>query len=85
MFNINAITENLEAAGFSVFNGGEIEGKTMMKAIYVSTGHSFDIVLDHREKSYEIQGDQRIDLANNPQDVERLSIIDKISRAIWGF
>lgn len=85
MYNVNAITSNLEAAGFSVFVNSEVTHKTLMKAIYIPTGHSFDIILDHQEKSYEVHGDQVVNLAYNPQDIERFNIMELISRAIWGF
>lgn len=85
MFNVSVIKSNLEAAGFSVFINDEITDKTLIKVIYVATGHSFDIILDHQSKSYEVQGDQEVNLIHNPQDAQRFNIMDLISRAIWGF
>lgn len=85
MFNIDKIVENLETSGFTVFVGNNTSEKTLLKTIYTATGHSFDVSIDHVNKSYETSGDQKVDLDNNPQDVERFSIMDKISRAIWGF
>jgi hypothetical protein len=85
MFNVDAIVANLEAAGFTVIIGHDTTEKTLLKAIYIPTGHTFDIILDHINKVYEASGDQSVDLVNKPEDMERFQIMDKISRAIWGF